>query len=664
LYPIHYLLWGALMEYASIEWRDGQPWSRDFDDVYFSVNDGRGESEHVFLQQNDLSTRFAEADRFVIAETGFGTGLNFALTLKLWQEYAPEHAQLDYFAIDFAPLSPADISRVASIWPDLEDCFAAFLECYPLPVAGRHMRAMLNGRVRLHLVFMDVVEALQNESLAVDTWFLDGFSPAKNPQIWNQSVYALLAQNSAPAATLATYSAAGAVRRGLVQAGFTVEKRTGHGNKREMIVARLATASNAQPVTAPWFRLPEIVYAKKQGIVIGAGLAGLAVAWSLIQRGWTITIIDKHADIAAEASGNPSGLVQPRLSVDNSVDTQFYATAFLHALSRLKLLQTAYQTETGKNLWQGKGVYCAIPSKRARQLLNRNQFHADYVRSVEHEITCMPLMPGTDVLQIPSAGWASPKLICDAIQKACGDKLSYVQANISSIHQQESVKGKKWKLMSDEQDVLFETELLVLANGIHATKFMQTDWMPVRSARGQLTRLKLKSDAISPECAFSANHYLAPSLNNDSIYYCGASYDLDDDCAELRESDQNTNWAFAEQCYPGIFQRPTTLDGRTGFRAVSDDRMPIVGPVPDVTWFETEYGDLKHGRPAQNYASASYLQGLYISAAHGSRGMTSCFLAAEIVAAQIEMTPLPVDQSVIEAINPARFIIRRLKRGA
>jgi tRNA 5-methylaminomethyl-2-thiouridine biosynthesis bifunctional protein len=92
--------------------------------------------------------------------------------------------------------------------------------------------------------------------------------------------------------------------------------------------------------------------------------------------------------------------------------------------------------------------------------------------------------------------------------------------------------------------------------------------------------------------------------------------------------------------------------------------MPIVGPVPDVTWFETEYGDLKHGRPAQNYASASYLQGLYISAAHGSRGMTSCFLAAEIVAAQIEMTPLPVDQSVIEAINPARFIIRRLKPGA
>ncbi len=112
-----------------------------------------------------------------------------------------------------------------------------------MPVAGRHLCIMLNGRVRLHLMFMDVVAALQNEALAVDAWFLDGFSPAKNPQIWNQNVYALLAQNSAPAATLATYSAAGAVRRGLAQAGFTVEKRPGHGHKREMIVARLAAPS-------------------------------------------------------------------------------------------------------------------------------------------------------------------------------------------------------------------------------------------------------------------------------------------------------------------------------------------------------------------------------------------------------------------------------------
>jgi tRNA 5-methylaminomethyl-2-thiouridine biosynthesis bifunctional protein len=273
-------------------------------------------------------------------------------------------------------------------------------------------------------------------------------------------------------------------------------------------------------------------------------------------------------------------------------------------------------------------------------------------------------MPETDVLQIPSAGWASPELICDAIRKACGDRLSYVQANISSLDQLESVKGKNWRLMSEGQDVLFETELLVLANGIHATEFMQTDWMPVRSARGQLTRLKLQSGVVAPECAFSAGHYISPSLNNDSVYYCGASYHLDDGCTELRESDQNTNWAFAEQCCPGSFQRPQTLDGRTGFRAVSDDRMPVVGPVPDATWFETEYGDLKHGRPVQSYADACYLQGLYVTAAHGSRGMTSCFLAAEIIAAQIETTPLPVDQHMIETISPARFIVRRLKRGA
>ncbi len=387
------------------------------------------------------------------------------------------------------------------------------------------------------------------------------------------------------------------------------------------------------------------------------------MAWSLIQRGWTITLVDKHADIAAEASGNPSGLVMPRLSLDNSVDAQFYAAAFLHARSRLNILQAAYQAETGNTLWQGKGVYCAMPSGRAHELLDRNQFHADYVRSVEHESARLQLLPDSDVLYIPSAGWASPRLICDAILKFCGDKLRYVQASVSSIRQQESVNTKNWQLVDNEQDVLLETELLVLANGVHAPEFMQTEWLPVRSARGQLTRLQLQSGAMSPECAFSAGHYLAPSLSNDSIYYCGASYDLDDDCTELRESDQNANWAFAERYYPGIFARPQALDGRTGFRAVSEDRMPVIGPVPDVTWFEAEYGDVKHGRPIQGYADARHLQGLYISAAHGSRGMTSCFLAAEIIAAQIESTPLPVDQAIMQAINPARFIIRRLKRG-
>lgn len=651
------------MDYASIEWRDGQPYSQAFDDVYFSVNDGRSESEYVFLQQNDLDARFSTADQFVIAETGFGTGLNFALTLKLWQERAPAHAQLDYFAIEFAPLSPEDIARAAQCWPELADYFSEFLTRYPLPVAGRHLCSMANPRVRLHLMYMDVCEALQDEALGVDAWFLDGFSPAKNPQIWNQSVYALIAQNSATGATLATYSAAGSVRRGLEQAGFVVEKRTGHGQKREMIFAQLAVARLRAIPTAPWFRSEKTLTKSKQGIVIGAGLAGLATAWSLIKRGWQITLIDKHAEPAGEASGNPVGLVLPRLSVDDTVDAKFYATAFLHAVQKLAELQASQASVNGEKFWNDAGVYYSMPFSRAQRLLAKNSYHSDYLRGIENDDAQLQLLAGSSLFLIPRGGWASPEQICAAMRAACGDRLHYVQAEIMSIQQSMHTGSEQWQLLSNQQKVLFETGLLVLANGVDSVKFIQTEFLPIQSARGQITRLVLKQGDARPKCAYSAEHYLAPALDNDFLYYCGASYHLNDDCAELRVSDQQSNLKFANQCYPGVFVQPDDLCGRVGFRAVSDDRMPVVGRVPDLSWFENEYGDIGHGRPEQNYPAAKHLQGLYLSAAHGSRGMTSCFLAAEILAAEIDGTPSPVDQAMATALSPARFIIRRLRRG-
>ena len=663
LYRIRSLRWAELMDYAVIEWRDGQPYSKDFDDVYFSVNDGRAESEYVFLQQNDLAERFSTADKFVIAETGFGTGLNFALTLKCWQACAPADAQLDYFGIDFSPLSPEDILRAAGCWPELAVYFAAFLKDYPLPVVGRHLCSIANGRVRLHLVFMDVAEALENETLGVDAWFLDGFSPPKNPQIWNQKIYSLLAQNSAPSASLATYSAAGAVRRGLAEAGFAVEKRPGHGNKREMLVARFVDHETLRSVCSPWYAMPRSLVTSKHAVVLGAGLAGLAVAWSLIKRGWTITLVDKHTAVAQEASGNAVGLVLPRLSVAVTHDARFYSSAFLHAVSALNQLQTRHRSVTGNDIWCGDGVYSAMPEKRAQRLLDSHHFHADYLRQMNRADTHYQIPPDSSVLWLSQAGWASPAGVCAAMLHACGDSLCFAQATIASIQQETSGQANAWKLLSAEQDVLFESEHVVLANGTHVTGFPQTQWLPVSSARGQLTELVLKNGTRRPEHAYSAEQYLAPALNAEHSYYCGASYHLNDDCVELRAVDQQSNFEFVEQCCPGIFQLADGPAGRVGFRAVSDDRLPIIGPVPDVKWFEQHYSDLQHGRPEKNYASAKHLAGLYVSAAHGSRGITSCFLAGEVIAAQIENTPLPVESAVAAIVNPARFIIRRLKRG-
>ena len=652
------------MDYASVAWRNGQPYSEDFDDVYYSVNNGKDESEYVFLQHNELRDRFASAEKFVIAETGFGTGLNFALTLYWWQKYAPASAQLDYIGIEFAPLSPDDIRRVAATWPGLEVYFNAWLSQYPLPVAGRHMCYLPNQRVRLHLCFMDVCAALQHESLAVDAWYLDGFAPAKNPQIWNHRVFTLMAQNSARNATVATYSAAGFVRRGLEQAGFNVVKRKGHGNKREMITAQFLTPASTPAPGPPWYQVSHTPWQSKHAVVLGAGLAGLCVAWSLIRRGWRITLVDQHSEVAGEASGNPVGLVLPRLSVDDSRDVQFYRTAFLHAVTALDALQARFTSTANDSLfWHKQGVYCGMKTSRAERMLQRCSFNPAFIQHVTEDVSKMALPVDTRLLFVPGAGWASPRQLCQIMHAACGDELQYCQADVSRLQQVEHGDGFTWQCLSATGQGVAEAEVLVLANGINATQFQQTRWLPIRSARGQLTELAVRQEISAPDLACSFEHYLAPFIGKDRSYICGASYHLDDSCEVLREADQLDNVAFAEKIYPGVFEPPLKLQGRTGFRAVSDDRLPLVGPVADIAWFEQEYNDLCHGRPEQGYQRAHYLPGLYASTGHGSRGMTSCFISAEMIAAQIEGTPLPLAQELVDLVNPARFIIRRLKRG-
>lgn len=649
------------MEYATLEWRDGQPYSPDFDDIYFSANDGRSESEYVFLQQNDLAARFAKADRFVIAETGFGSGLNFALTLKLWTETAPPEAQLDYIGIENAPMSPENIARIARLWPELESYFSGWLSGYPLPVAGRHLCLTKNPQVRLHLVFMDVQTALSQENLNVDAWYLDGFAPSKNPQIWNQAVYDLLAQNSAANASLATFTAAGDVRRGLQQAGFDVTKCKGHGNKREMITAHYAKPEHKKFQSPPWFQPSEFSVRTKHVAIIGAGLAGLTVAWALIRRGWQVTLVDKHAQVAAEASGIPAGIVMPRLAVEDTVDAQFYRSAFLFAIAQLKQLQSVYgKAQSGRKLWRGDGVYANINSLRAEKMLRQKQLAEEFVRiCADDALPSRQLPADSKLLFIPSAGWASPALICQTLQSLCGDSLRYVQAEVGALHQ----TGAGWRVESTAGEDIIETELLVLANGIHVADFSQTSFLPVESVRGQLSELSLKSSAQPVEFAYSAEHYIAPALNQSARYYCGASYDLNDPYPNLRALDHEANVSFSLKHFPETFKSPTTVEGYVGFRAVSDDRLPVVGAVPDIAGFNQDYSDLKDGKPESNYPNARYLPGLYVSAAHGSRGITSSFLSAEIIAADVAGGLMPVATEISNRLCPARFIVRRLKRG-
>jgi tRNA 5-methylaminomethyl-2-thiouridine biosynthesis bifunctional protein len=641
------------MKYAELEWRDGQPYSPDYDDIYYSKAGGRSESEYVFIKQNDLPARWVGAGQFIIAETGFGTGLNFILTLKAWAESAQENSTLHYIGIEKYPVSPDDIRRLSESHPDLAEYFEELLSVYPLPIEGVHARTLLDGKVYLYLQFMDVVDALQNQQFAVDAWYLDGFGPAKNPDLWSEQVFKLLVQNSKVGTSLSTYTCAGVVRRGLVSAGFDVKKTAGHGKKREMITATVRQLSLYQSKT-PWYEVTSPVIKNKEVTVIGAGLAGLSVAWSFVQRGWKVTVIDKHDNIAQEASGNPAGLVLPRLSIDNKYDSMFYSSAFLYAINQLDKLQQI----TDERIWFGDGVFSIYKQGNASTIIEKYDYPESFIKllaekNVPEHFRC----ESKDVSFISKAGWSSPGKVCKAIVSACSGSLTRMVADVCKINR---VNGE-WELLNEDGEKIVSSETVVIANGTGVTDVDMTSWLPVSAVRGQMTEVLSSAKSVNLRHALSFDAYVTPDC--DGVHYVGASYSMSEKTKELLEVDQDENISRLEQMLPDMFTRPAELTGRVGFRPVSIDRVPIVGAVPDVEAFNNLYKDLHHGKPVSYYKKGQYQLGLYVSAAHGSRGMCSCFLSAEIVASMVEGSPLPVGREVSDMINPARFLIRNLRRN-
>ena len=328
------------MQYTNLIWRDGQPYSELFDDIYYSSNAGEvisGESEfqHVFFKHNGLPERWQERSNFVIAELGFGSGLNCILTMREWLKHCTEcneEKTLHYIAIEKHPLSAATIVDLISRYPELKQFCDELVKNYPPAIETTHSRRLFNNRVVIHFKFMDVCHALENHKLNVDAWFLDGFSPAKNPDMWSQELFFQIVLNSSEGSTCSTYTSAGWVKRNLQKAGFVVNKVSGYGNKREMLVAKLpiiqlnfSRRASLKYKENPWFEPPiQKPASVNNATIVGAGIAGLSLAYALVQRGWTVTIVDKHGDNLKQASSNPAPIVYPRLSINNDIDTEFF----------------------------------------------------------------------------------------------------------------------------------------------------------------------------------------------------------------------------------------------------------------------------------------------------------------------------------------------------
>jgi tRNA 5-methylaminomethyl-2-thiouridine biosynthesis bifunctional protein len=664
------------LQNANLEWlSSGMPRSRDFDDVYFSRDGGMQESEHVFLRGNSLAERWqTAADRqqrlFVIAELGFGSGLNFLLSWRLWASLAIQGLRLQYIAYEKYPLCRTDLHRALALWPELAEFATALETVYPDHTAGIH-RINFSPTISLDLCYGDATALLRirgsGTDAGVDCWFLDGFSPSKNPQLWSAELIGLIRENSAHSASLSTYSVAGAVRRHLQDAGFSLNKQKGFGSKREMLTATLGGKSVRQGIRnkeapgqerskSPWFIYNRLHPARQSAIVIGAGLAGCSTARSLADRGWRVTLVEAADSPAAGASGNPQTVLQIRLANNNTAAAGFYLHAYLFANRHFSQIAAASSLA-----WNNCGVLRVMAEDANLVFTSAQQAQAFYSPQVLQFLDQQAANAAAGIelnypgFFLPHAGYLPPRQLCQYYIDHPNIRTLFSQ-RVTALHRQ----SDSWRVLEGSEQIA-SAEVLVLANGIECKEFAQSSAYPLTAVRGQLTEIKASSHSRRLRSVIAGSHFLCPCEND--RHSIGASYQPGELDLEPRKNDNMENMLGIRKVFadPDIVGN-TVSSSRTGIRCSSQDQLPLIGPLPNRSAFTEQYGALRRNAKTRFTVHGEYWPGLYLNVAHGSYGLASCPLAAELLASIICNESLPVDTLTMDNLNPARFLIRDLKR--
>lgn len=600
---------------ARLDWQENTPLASNFGDSYFSANGGAEESDYVFIRGNQLDERFSRLGGdtlFTIGETGFGTGLNFLLAAERFLATAPADSRLDYLSVEKHPLTVKDLATACSRNPVAPALARELLDHYPPATPGFHRLSLAGGRVRLTLALGDALAMLGQAGARVDAWFLDGFAPARNPDMWQQPLFRRLAELSRPGATLATFTAAGFVRRGLQEAGFEMTKHAGFGTKRHMLGGRVSGCWQAKRPDA-------------RGVaVIGAGLAGATLARALADRGCPVTLFDPTG-IAGGASGNLAGVVYTTPSAHPTPQNRFYQSSFLQALHWFRRRGFPGRPDDGAL----DGVMQLPPHERgarkARQALAGGYWPA----------SVMERAGGTDDapwLFFPGGGYISPPAWCRHLLDHPGIELRTLE--VMGIEPREN----HWILDTGVAREAFPR--VVLANAQAARAFHDLHWLPLKSIRGQVSYCAATSASRQWRHAWCHQGYLTPAIQD--MHCVGATFDLRGTDPGTTPEEDRQNLQTLRDNLPDHWQalgggNARVVDRRTGFRCQSRDFLPLAGPVPDA--------------PA----------GLYLNLAHGSRGITGTPLCAELLATLICGETLPVDRDLLDALLPHRFI--ELKSG-
>ncbi|HTK98359.1 MAG TPA: tRNA (5-methylaminomethyl-2-thiouridine)(34)-methyltransferase MnmD [Pseudomonadales bacterium] len=601
---------------ARLSWQGDQPFSRQFGDIYHAP-DGIAEVERVFVEPQHLDERFErDARAFTVGEVGFGTALNFAVVAHRFLERAPAPARLHFVTVEKHPVAPHEFAALAQRRARRLPIYAELARVYPPLLAGWHRRHLAGGRIMLSVFFGDGIagfdDIVDRQRLPVDAWLLDGFAPDRNPQLWSVALWRTLARLSAEGSTLATFSAVGAVRRALADAGFSMRKVDQRPHKRHTLAGVFARARGE-------------AYASPRSVgVVGAGLAGVATARQLAERGVVVTLLD-----AAPSPPNrmAATLFHPRLLPDDSVGSRLRCMSYLYsthwydgiggAMSPCGALQFAgpnmpqWRLESVADAFAPTGnwvlpVDSATASSLAGLPLRRHALFFPHARAL-------------DLAQL-----ADVAISHHFIEYRNGSRCLGVSSD-----------ADRASLTTAEGDSQYDG--MVLCAGTGANGFEQARYLELLPVWGQIDRIELSR---APSMAMVGEGFMTPM---DPGWGIGATY-------EQKPWDEARATAFNLQRFHAWWRELTGADAQLrcvarlrGSRAVASDRMPVIGTLFDDA-----------GEPIPR---------LLVNTGHGSQGTVSAPFAAEWIASELCGEFAPCTRAELDAFGTMRFRLRQARRG-
>ena len=597
------------------------PISKQFGDVYFSKDNGLLETRHVFLNGNDLTERLSQLhdyQYFCVGETGFGTGLNILTLWQLWQQVRLDnHSHLHVVSVEKFPLNKADLIRALNVWTELKPLAEKLIQQYPLPIAGCHRLSFPEERFSIDLWLGDAQDIFPTipKTQTVNAWFLDGFAPSCNPDMWQANVLDHMVRLSDFGTTFASFSVAGVLKRGLKQHGIQISRPRGFGHKREMLKAIWLDTSQTETqsqdsettIAAP----PKSETSKQRKIaIIGAGIAGLSSAWAFAQRGHQVTIYEQNEPLSG-ASGNPLALLNPKLCPIEQAHEHLMTLSWQHALNFYPQFKAFRPIQVQQ-----------IALKNADELSGLVEQYPENVLTANTTLECFPETEFPS-LTLHQAGAVSPHQLRDEILQHANIRIEKVK--ISRLESTDS----QVTLWQDQQIIAITDHAIVCCAKQSAELF--ENYPVLKPIRGQVSWVENSQRPLALDQAYSYGGYCM-QLDTAQLIL-GASFYPNRDDVEVLAEDHVHNYELIHNVFPKYAQGLPSVDtwqGRASVRAQSLDYFPLVGKI-------------------QNFGQ------IYTFAGLGSKGFLFAPLCSEILAALILGELCPVPQSLLDKLNPQRF---------